>query len=168
MKQIFPVVLIALGLALLFGVAGWFYFEGLVAHPAALPLPEWVADLPMTGFQSGDEAAAAFVNLHGKQFPLTSGAIGLYGDNQITLWVAGAPANFIAARMIVAMRDKIANGNSPFTPMTEINDNGRIVYVLEGVGQKHYYFQSKNLVVWLAVNPAFADAAIQQILEVYP
>lgn len=41
------------------------------------------------------------------------------------------------------------------------------MYALEGMGQKHYYFQAENLVIWLAVDPAFGDEALQQILEVY-
>ncbi len=65
------------------------------------------------------------------------------------------------------MREKIAQGNSPFTSINEIYDRNRKVYTLEGMGQKHYYFQSENLVIWLAVDPAFADDALQQILEVY-
>ena len=70
--------------------------------------------------------------------------------------------------MTDAMRSKIAQGNSPFTPIDEIRNDNRVVYVLNGMGQKHYYFQSKKLVIWLAADPTIADAAIQQILEVYP
>ena len=65
------------------------------------------------------------------------------------------------------MRQKIAEGNSPFTPVDEFDSRHRKIYVLEGMGQRHYYFQSQNLVIWLAANPAFADKALQQILEVY-
>jgi hypothetical protein len=65
------------------------------------------------------------------------------------------------------MQKRIAEGKSPFTPINEINQRNSKVYVLEGMGQKHYYFQSKNLVIWLAANPALADEALQQILEVY-
>ncbi len=168
MKRFFSIGLIALGMALLFGVLGWASFDNLVSQPASVPLPERVAGLPRTGYQTGAEAAVAFEKLHGKQFPLTSGAIGYYGDQQITLWAAGAPLNFIAARMIEAMREKIAEGNSPFTPMSEINNGSRTVYVLEGMGQKHFYFQSENLVIWLAADPSIADEALEQILEAYP
>jgi hypothetical protein len=36
------------------------------------------------------------------------------------------------------------------------------------MGQKHYYFRSKNMVIWLAVDPSIAAEALEQILEVYP
>jgi hypothetical protein len=36
------------------------------------------------------------------------------------------------------------------------------------MGQEHFYFQSKNLVIWVAVDPAFVETVKQQILEAYP
>ncbi len=168
MRRIVPIFLVGIGLALFFGAAGWVYFNNLVAHPAAVTLPERVAGLAMTEYKTGAQAAADFTNLHGRQFPIASGAIGIYGEDQITLWAAGAPVDFIATRMLDAMQEKIAEGNSPFTPLPELNDSSRTVYVLEGMGQKHFYFQSQNLIIWLAADPTIADQAIQQILEVYP
>ncbi len=168
MKRIFPIGLIALGILLVFGALGSQFYNDIFTDLAAVSLPNQMAGLPLTNRVTGPQAAAAFENLHGKQFPLTSGAIGYYGNQQATLWVAGAPLNFMASRMIEAMRAKIAEGNSPFTPMTEIKDGVRTVYVLEGMGQKHFYFQSENLIVWLAADPSIADEALEQILEVYP
>ena len=168
MKRILPVLLIGLGILLVLGPVGWLYFDGLVSHPAVIPLPDEIAGLQMTDHKTGAQAVVEFERLHENPFPLISGAIGIYGNQQITLWAAGAPLNFMASEMMDAMRGKIAEGNSPFTPMAEINDNSRKVYVLEGMGQRHYYFQSKNLVIWLAADPAVADTAIQQILEAFP
>ncbi|MBE3068022.1 MAG: hypothetical protein IMZ73_11465 [Chloroflexi bacterium] len=117
---------------------------------------------------TGPQAVADFSNLHGEQFSLTSGAVGFYGNNRATIWVAGAPLNLMAARLVTAMRDKIAEGNSPFTTSGEYQDNKRTIYALEGMGQKHFYFQSHNLVIWLAADADIADAALQQLKEIYP
>ncbi len=117
---------------------------------------------------SGVQATEEFANLHNNHFPLTSGAVGIYGNRQAALWAGGAPFKLLTSRLVIAMRDKIAEGQSPFTPIREIEQNGRTIYELEGMGQKHYYFQSQNLVIWLASDPAFADKALQQILEAYP
>ncbi len=168
MKRIFPIGLIGLGILLIFGTLGWLYFDNLVNHPVAVPLPDQIAGLQMTDYTTGAQAAAQFEDLHNKQFPLISGAIGIYGDHKITLWAAGAPLNFMAARMVNAMEEKIAKENSPFTPLEQFTEGARTIYVLEGMGQMHYYFQSKNMIVWLAADPAVADIAIQQILEAYP
>ena len=117
---------------------------------------------------TGPQAVTDFSNLHGDQFPLTSGAVGFYGNNRATIWVAGAPLSLMAARLVTAMRDKIAEGNSPFTTSGEYQDNKRTIYALEGMGQKHFYFQSHNLVIWLAADADIADAALQQLKEIYP
>lgn len=153
---------------LIVGPAGWLYFNNLLNHPAAVPLPDWVANLQMTDYITGSDAAVQFVNLHNKQFPLTSGAIGIYGDHEITLWVAGTPLNIMAARMVGGMQEKIEQGNSPFTPIDQFTDGNRTIYELEGMGQRHYYFQSQNLVIWLAADPSIADEALKQTLEAYP
>lgn len=160
--------MIVTGVLLSVGAFGWLYGGSAIRNPAAIDLPKQLAGLPRTEYRTGAQSAAEFEKLHGKQFPLTSGAIGIYGENQIILWVGGTPLNIMASKMVDAMREKIAVGNSPFTPMTEFDDNNRNVYMLEGMGQMHYYFQSKNLVIWLAADPAVADAAIQQTLEVFP
>jgi hypothetical protein len=168
MKRIFPLGLITLGVLLSIGALGQLYLKGRVNSPATIDLPKEVAGLRITESTSGDQAISEFTSLHGKQFPVNSGAVGIYGNREITLWVAGAPSESIALEMTNAMQQRIAEGNSPFTPVSEMRDRNRKVYALEGMGQKHYYFQSKNLVIWLAVDPAFSDEALQQTLEVYP
>ena len=168
MKRFISIGLIVAGILLVAGAVARSYFGNLTKQPGEVPLPDSIAGLQITNTATGDQAVADFENLHSKQFPITSGAIGVYGNNEITLWAAGAPSEAIALEMTNAMQEKIAKGNSPFTPLERFNRGNRIIYVLEGMGQKHYYFQSKNLVIWLAVSPALADQAIQQILEVYP
>lgn len=168
MKRFVSIILIGIGLLLFFAAGAWIYFNNLITHPAAISLPDQIAGLRITEYKIGAQAAADFVNLHGRQFLISSGAIGVYGDDQITVWAAGAPLDFIASRMVEAMREKIAEGNSPFTPTEQFDQGKRTIYALEGMGQKHFYFQSKNLIIWLAADPSIADIAIQQILEAYP
>jgi hypothetical protein len=156
------------GISLFFGAGGWLYFGDLISRPTPVPLPGQLAGLPLMDQRTGAQAASDFFSLHDKQFPLTSGAVGIYGSRQITLWVAGTPLNFQASQMIEAMREKIEEENSPFTATSEFMDGRRTIYILEGMGQKHFYFQSKNLVIWLASDSAFADQALKQTLEAYP
>lgn len=168
MKRIFAIVLIALGVTLFLGAVGWFYLDNLVNHPAVVPLPERIAGLPLTDHMTGVQAAENFVSLHNQEFLIISGAIGFYGGNQATIWLAGAPFRFMAAGMVDSMRDRISEGDSPFTPLNEFKIGGRMIYELEGMGQRHFYFQSNNLIIWLAADPSIADEAIEQILEAYP
>ena len=68
------------------------------------------------------------------------------------------------------MRDKIArtSGSSPFSPVGERKDGSRTIYELDGMGQKHFYFQSGKLIVWLAVDLESAEEVLAQVLKFYP
>jgi len=168
MKRSFPIGLIVLGALLSLAALSWLYFGNAAGNPAVIHLPDQLAGLQRLDYKTGAQTMAEFESLHGKQFPLTSGAIGIYGDQQVTVWAAGTSSDSNALQLVEAMRESIAEGNSPFMPLTQTNNDNRSVYVLEGMGQKHFYFQSKNLVVWVAVDPALADTVIQEILEAYP
>ena len=168
MKRIASIMLIGIGFVLYFAAAGWIYFNNLITHPTAISLPDQIAGLQIADYKTGAQAVADFTDLHGKQFPIASSAIGVYGDAQITIWAASAPFDFITSRMVDAMREGITEENSPFTPIEQFNEGKRTIYVLEGMGQKHFYFQSKNLIIWLAAVPSIADEALKQILEAYP
>jgi hypothetical protein len=50
----------------------------------------------------------------------------------------------------------------------ELKDGNRLIYELEGMGQRHYYFQSGKLLIWMAANPELAEQAITEILKFYP
>jgi hypothetical protein len=168
MKRVSPLTLVTIGILLCLAAFGQLYRDNRGASLETGGLPTQIAGLDLTDSVSGESAIAEFTSLHGKEFPVTDGSIGYYGDGRVTLWLAGTSKQSIAAEMVGSMQVRIAEGNSPFTPVKEIQDNNRIVYVLDGMGQKHYYFQSNNLVIWLASDSPVADEAIQQILDVYP
>jgi len=161
-------LLILAGTVVALTAFGWLYYEQKIGNPASVSIPDALAGLPLMDQMTGSQASFDFLQLHGKQFPLTSGAVGVYGNHQATLWVAGTLLKAMAAEMVTAMRDKIAEGRSLFTPTGEFSNNGRTIYSLEGMGQKHYYFQSGNLVIWLAIEANLADTALQQLKEYYP
>ncbi len=168
-RRVTSLIFIVVGALLLLSGAGYALVSQVVNHPSAAPLPEQLAGLPLVHKAIGQQAVDEIARLHGRGFPLSSAAVGVYGlDGEATLWVSGAPLKPMATRMLLAMRDRIAQGNSPFTPVGEHQDGPRTIYELDGMGQKHYYFQSENLVVWLAVDPPLAEAAMKHLLEVYP
>src|SRR5215212_3304756 len=169
MKRIVPLALVTLGILLSSAVFRQLYrgTRGATSDKSSA-LPAQIAGLDLSSSESGEAAISEFTSMHGKEFPVTSGRIGYYGNGRVTLWLAGTDNKSIAADMVSSMQARIAEGNSPFTPIDEIRNTDRKVYILEGMGQKHFYFQSNDLVIWLASDPSIADEAIQQILEVYP
>ena len=168
MKRIVPLGLITLGILLSVGALSRLYLDSRASSLEIVELPDQLAGLQITESRRGAEAMAEFADLHGKRFQLSSGVIGMYGNRQITLWVAATDSMSLAAELTSAMQAKIAEGDSPFTPVDEIRKGNRTIYVLEGMGQRHFYFPSKNLVIWMAADQAVADDALQQTLEVYP
>ena len=162
-----PALIAAGGLIFLIAIAYWTYAEAL-ANPIAVAVPDVVAGARLTQKTTGPEAVAEVTRLHGKAFPLTSGAMALYGDGAVTLWVSGASASPIAAEMVRTMTEKIAENRSPFTPRGMRQVNGRAVYELVGLGQRHFYFQSGALVVWLTADEGVAEKALEEVMAYYP
>ena len=146
----------------------------ILLNPAAkntdsAAIPDQAAGLRLTSISSGKQALREIAQLHGKQFPLVSGFVGRYGDNnQAIIWVAEAADKAAAEEIIQAMRERIAAGNSPFTPSGELQNGGRPIFTLDGLGQTHFYFQSGKQIVWTAVDATLYEKALQQILDYYP
>lgn len=164
-----PLVLVVSGTLITLGAFFFYRYTKAVSEPAAAPMPNSMAGLRLSSSQYGVEAVADVSRLHGRSFPLTSGGRGVYGaQGQITLWVTGAPARVLATRLLEEMRDKIAEGNTPFVPTGETSSFGRTIYQLAGMGKRHYYFQSRALVIWLAADSSVADQALREALEFYP
>ena len=81
MRRALPICLSLLGTLLVASSVASVLLGRALDNPAALPLPDTVAQLDRSQYVTGREAAAEFRNLHGEQFPLTSGAMGIYGSN---------------------------------------------------------------------------------------
>jgi len=164
-RRLVPLILAGLGLILLMGGVGWLAVDRLVIGRGDVSLPDGLAGLPRSEQVAGRAALAEIERLHGKGFPLVDGAIARYGGGVATVWVSSTWAPFLAARQVEAMRNRIAEGRSPFTPVGTREIEGITVYVLTGMGQEHYYFQLDRRVVWLAVWPQFAESSLEELLR---
>ena len=168
-KHIFALLLILLGVLILVGSLGYGFYSYRLTNPESAPLPQSLAGLPLNIHIYGKDAVNDINQLHGLAFPLSSGAVGIYGDQkQATLWISGTSSKSMAAKLTANMVMRIAEGNSPYTPIGESTDRNRTIFALEGHEQKHFYFQSGNLVVWLAANTEIAENALTETLVFYP
>ncbi len=162
------IALIILGALLVAGAAGLWLFPTVAAQPpSAEAVPDSIAGKPLSQKSVGAAAIAEVSRLHGKAFPLTAGAVAQYGGGAVTLWVAGAPSNAGAAELVQSMTDRIAEGSAPFTPQGMRQVSGRPVYVLTGMGQRHFYFQAGSLVIWLAADESLAEKALGEVSQYY-
>ena len=168
-RRLLALGIIVSGFLLVILGVGYAVFAKAITHPEVAPLPGQIAGLSLGKHKTGREAVEEINRLHHKDFPLSSGAVGQYGaQQQVTLWVSGVPLRLMAAWVLKDMQEKIAEGNSPFTPRGEEYVRERTIYVLDGLGQRHFYFASNNLLIWLAADTELAEQALAQALEYYP
>ncbi|MAT43742.1 MAG: hypothetical protein CL609_15500 [Anaerolineaceae bacterium] len=169
MKRFSSYFAISSGLILIFGSIGFLLFSLFHAEPAPAALPMQLAGNSLYRHSTGPQAASEIERLHGNQFPIISAASGIYGsESQINLWVSGFSNEKKAAIILNSMKKQIGIGKSPFTPVNERKEGKRFIYEVEGMGKKHFYFQSKNLVIWLAVGEPMAEQALTQTLSFFP
>lgn len=163
------IVLAFLGLLLVTSGLTYGAYQRAVATPGPAPLPPSLSDLSLVEELSGPEAAQNIAHLHRQTFPLSGAAVGTYraAGGSATLWVSESPLAPLAARMEQAMEEAIAAGTSPFIPEDTRQVEGRAVRVLTGMGQKHFYFRSDKLLVWLAADEALAETALADLLAFY-
>jgi len=167
MKKIIPFILFGAGIILVSFAVFTLYFSRSEESPLDAELPASVAGHSLSSNVSGTAAIVEINRMHGKEFPLLSGAVGEYGSRtQVKIWVSGAEED--GSSFLVQMEEKIAEGRSPFTILGERTDGERVVYELEGLGQMHFYFQSLKYLIWLAVDEGISQQALKETLEFYP
>lgn len=132
--------------------------------------PHQLGGLERSEVVQGAKAVTEIARLHGKSFDLTSGTVARYDRNgtDATLWVGETPNPKAAADMIRQMTEGIRAGRSPFKGLEEINADGRAVYALSGMGQRHVYFADGNRTVWAAADSAIFGHVLEDLLTRYP
>ncbi|MEW6567863.1 MAG: hypothetical protein AB1449_06805 [Chloroflexota bacterium] len=160
-------LVMAAGLALL-SIAAVLLVRERILEPGDAPLPTDLAGLTLQRAVYGRQAVAELTRLHGRSFPLTAGAVGMYGPSgNSTLWVSEAPGGAAAAALVWSMERSIAETQTPFTPVEDRTTPEGEIHVLAGFGQTHHYFRLGSRVLWLAADPNLAEAALQDTMEYY-
>lgn len=167
-KKWMALVLIGVGIFLVVIGLGYTFYIQKENSKSSL-LPNEMVGFPLRGEVTGSSAFTELSWMHGQDFQLKQAAVGTYGnEDQVIIYVAGTDTRSLAGQLISAMRDKIAAVDSPFEPIAEREINQRMVYELDGMGQRHFYFKSDQLIIWLAVDEGIAEDALRQVLRFYP
>ncbi len=159
-----PYLLIALGSAVILAALAWQIARDwpVVVTSVTWRMPKSLAGKSLIAQKSGAVALAEIESLHGKGFEMTDGTVVHYGD--ATVWVAKAKDEAAAKSMMATMTRRIAEGRSPFTSMGTRQVNGRMVWTLTGMGQSHFYWQTSDKVVWLAISPALTEQGLRELM----
>jgi len=86
------------GALLLLGSVAYWRYAAAVADPGEVRVPVMLAGQALAQQRQGVEAVAEVSRLHGKDFPLVSGAMAVYGNGAATVGVSGAPARLMAPK----------------------------------------------------------------------
>ena len=158
-----PYLLIAFGSAVILSMLTWqLVREQSAGATLSLTVPKSLAGESLIAQESGSVALEEIGSLHGKDFDLTDGTVARYGD--ATVWAAKAKDEAAAKTMVDTMTRRITEGRSPFTPTGTRPVNGRMVWTLTGMGQSHFYWQTNDKVVWLAISPDLAERGLRELM----
>ena len=165
MKKSLPYLLFAIGILLI--VSAGFLAWGTSNLNSSSDLPPSVAGLELSKNLDGQAALASISQLHGLDLSLASGVVAEYGQSEARLWLTEVESEAAAIDLIKKMENKIAAGNSPYTPMGVYKFQNRDVYLLSGMGQTHFYAQSGRKIFWLSIAPEKAEQALKDLLSFY-
>jgi len=163
-KRAAALVLLAAGLLL---VAAALFLSLHAGGGAGAPFPPSLAGLPLSSHLTGADAVASIQQLHGRQFPMADGVVAVYGEGSAVLWVSLAVDEAAAAELAELMRVRIAAGQSPFVEQGVSELDGITLHALDGMGQRHFYWQSGALVLWLAADESTSGQALLDAVAFY-
>jgi hypothetical protein len=138
--------------------------EGLNAEQV---VPVSLAGLPVTNSIDGEAAMVQTEQLHGKALGegFDAAWIAQYGaEGQGTRWISRSAAEADAQTLMDRMSERINTVETPFQNFLTTEMAGTAVVSLDGMGQKHYYFRVGRDLYWLAVDPASAETALDELL----
>jgi hypothetical protein len=168
MRKKLPFLFVGLGMVFL-AVAGAYFWHLTLPLKAGNPsdVPQSLAGVALSQVMTGEEAIRSINQLHGKEFPLEDGSVAVYGSENATLWISVAADDAAARELTDQMVARIAEGDSPFTDEGAMDIGGVTLYALTGLGQHHFYWQSGNLVLWVAADDDIASDVLHEAMAYY-
>ncbi len=126
-------------------------------------LPKSLAGFTLEDFYSGERAQKEIERLHGGKVTVKSGYVGYYRDSDgrrsATFWISQVDNEEEAIALLAQMKEGIARGGTPFSSPEKASIPGLealMVYFVSGMGQDHYFWVKKNMVIWVALS-GFVD-----------
>jgi hypothetical protein len=169
LRRRLPLSVAAVGVILLITGSVLAFLDTIPLRPQAADLPPRLAGLELSSRSDGPQAVAELGRMHAADLALESAAIGKYGDaGQVVVWLSQMPDPMAAFNMTEAMRTRINAVDSPFTQVALRPRQAGPITELEGTGQRHYFYASGSIVIWLGAEPALAEQALVNLREMYP
>ncbi len=151
----------------------WFNFgQNVLAPQKQSGVPEQLGTLELISSSEGSEALAQIGRLHGTDIKIVSAYIAeyAYGTERATVWVGRAESSNAGAELIKRMLQAIEKGGSGFTNLQRLTITDHEVFRVDGPGGEHFFYnsrESREAVVWLAVEAADTLPILEQVLKTF-
>ncbi|MBW2492626.1 MAG: hypothetical protein JRE65_15900, partial [Deltaproteobacteria bacterium] len=116
-------------------------------------LPQKLGDLHLAKIIQNKKATVIINKMHGKKLDDCKNYIAVYGDNRSkNILYASVYENAEKAETnLKNMAIKMANGSSVFSPLTHTKIGDKVYFETKGMGLKHYFYRTDNILIWWQV-----------------
>lgn len=135
------------------------------AAPQLQP-PGSLGDLKLLHASQGKEALEEINRLHGKELSAKNGYVAHYEKEGATamVYLARASSTDEAGRQLEQMRARIQRGDTPFSNLKTLKEEGKTLYSVLGQGQTHYFYRQEANVLWLAADAPVAKQSLAALV----
>jgi len=125
-------------------------------------------------FAMGDSVAVSHIRRQfqniGNQLQFDDGVVVnyLFLNRPVEIWVGISLMQEIAANafsLLLAETDPDLNPDSVWRAQSHFDRNGRMITQVVGKGQRHYFYNDSNLVVWVAADSVAGTFALNAVLN---
>ena len=130
-------------------------------------LPGKLGELNLIKVIEKEEATRIINNMHGKHLDDCNNLIAHYGNNpsKNILYISVYTDDEKAKENLKRMAMKMANGSPVFSPLTYSNMGENVHFETDGMGLKHYFYRTDNILIWWQVEPDKAEATYNDLLK---
>lgn len=149
-----------------FILAGLFIFISCSSDHQSKYLPQKLGGLNLVKIIQNKKATAIIHKMHGKKLNDSKNYIAIYGNNHSKniLYVSVYENSEKAEKNIKSMAIKMAKGSSVFSPLTHHKKGDNVYLETEGMGLKHYFYRTDNILIWWQVESDKAEATLNDLL----
>ncbi len=148
-------------------LASFFSLIGCKAGGDSKYLPRKLGDLSLAKVIQGQQATDIINKMHGKALDHCENYIVYYGSNNSKniLYVSVYENAENAKANLMNMAMKMAGGPSVFSPLTYSEMGKNVHFETKGMGLKHYFYRTNNILIWWQVKPEKAKATYKDLLK---
>jgi len=130
-------------------------------------LPQKLGELNLVKVIQNKKAAVMINKMHDKKLDDCKNYIAIYGNNHSKniLYVSIYENAEKAETNIKNMAIKMANGSSVFSPLTHAKIRDNVYFETAGMGLKHYFYRTDNILIWWQVEVDKAEATYNDLLK---